>query len=99
MRHIGPLAHDFAAAFGVGEDDRHLTAIEAEGVAFAAIQGLNQKLEERSAALQAQLSARQAEVQALKQSFLELREALARMTQPPQVRGAIWDLTPGRGAA
>ena len=87
VRHIGPLAQDFAGAFGVGEDGRHITAIDTEGVALAAIQGLNQKLEERSAALQAHFSAREAELQALKQSVLEPRQALARMSQPPQVGG------------
>jgi hypothetical protein len=84
VRHIGPLAQDFAGAFGLGEADRHITAIDADGVAFAAIQGLNQKLEETNAALQAQLSARAADLQALKQSVLELSQALARLTQPPR---------------
>jgi hypothetical protein len=44
-RHIGPMAQDFARAFGVGEDNRHITGIDADGVALAAIQGLNEKLE------------------------------------------------------
>jgi hypothetical protein len=34
------LAQDFAAALGVGEDDRHIHALDAFGVAFAAIQAL-----------------------------------------------------------
>jgi len=33
IRHIGPMAQDFARAFGVGEDDRHITSIDADGVA------------------------------------------------------------------
>jgi hypothetical protein len=44
-RHIGPMAQDFAQAFAVGEDNRHITGIDADGVALAAIQGLNEKLE------------------------------------------------------
>ena len=40
VRHVGPMAQDFFAAFGVGEDDRHITAIDADGVALSAIQGL-----------------------------------------------------------
>ena len=43
--HIGPMAQDFHAAFGVGTDDRHIATVDADGVALAAIQGLNQKLE------------------------------------------------------
>lgn len=45
IRHIGPMAQDFAAAFGVGEDDRHITTSNADGVAFAAIQALYAKLQ------------------------------------------------------
>jgi hypothetical protein len=44
VRHIGPMAQDFAAAFGVGEDDRHITTVDEGGVALAAIQGLNRRL-------------------------------------------------------
>ncbi len=43
--HIGPVAQDFHAAFGVGADDKHIAALDANGVALAAIQGLNEKLE------------------------------------------------------
>jgi len=37
---MGPLAQDFFAAFGLGEDDKHITTIDADGVALAAIQAL-----------------------------------------------------------
>lgn len=46
-RHIGPMAQDFWEAFGVGTDDRHITSVDADGVALAAIQGLNKKVEEK----------------------------------------------------
>jgi hypothetical protein len=49
IRHLGPMAQDFYAAFQLGEDDKHITTIDADGVALAAIQGLNQKLEEQRA--------------------------------------------------
>jgi len=48
-RHIGPMAQDFFAAFGVGENDKTITNVDADGVALAAIQGLNQLLEEKDA--------------------------------------------------
>jgi uncharacterized coiled-coil protein SlyX len=63
IRHIGPMAQDFHAAFGVGEDEKHITTIDEEGVALAAIKGLNQKLDQKDAEIQqlqqtvAQLSA------------------------------------------
>jgi hypothetical protein len=48
-RHLGPMAQDFYAAFGVGPDDKHIATVDADGVALAAIQGLNQKVEEKDA--------------------------------------------------
>ena len=48
--HLGPMAQDFHAAFGLnGPDDKHIATVDEEGVALAAIQGLNQKLEETRA--------------------------------------------------
>jgi hypothetical protein len=46
IRHIGPMAQDFYEAFGVGEDDKHITTIDGMGVALAAIKGLCQENEE-----------------------------------------------------
>ena len=43
--HLGPMAQDFRAAFGLGADDKHIATIDEGGVALAAIQGLNAKLE------------------------------------------------------
>jgi len=53
IRHIGPMAQDFYAAFGVGEDDTHITTVDADGVALAAIQGLYQLSQEQAARIQA----------------------------------------------
>jgi hypothetical protein len=33
VRHIGPMAQDFYAAFEVGEDERHISTVGADGVA------------------------------------------------------------------
>src|SRR5690606_8134112 len=60
IRHIGPMAQDFYAAFGVGEDDTHITTIDADGVALAAIQALyaeNRSLEAQVGDLEARLAA------------------------------------------
>jgi hypothetical protein len=40
IRHIGPMAQDFRAAFGLGEDDKMIATVDEEGVALAAIQAL-----------------------------------------------------------
>ena len=51
VRHVGPMAQDFHAAYGLnGDDDRHLLSVDTNGVALAAIQGLNAKLERENAA-------------------------------------------------
>ncbi|MGA2246261.1 MAG: tail fiber domain-containing protein [Verrucomicrobiota bacterium] len=50
-RHIGPVAQDFSAAFNIGTDDKHIAPIDEGGVALAAIQGLNEKLQETQQAL------------------------------------------------
>ena len=42
VRHVGPTAQDFHAAFGVGEDEKHIAAVDADGVALA-IQGLSRR--------------------------------------------------------
>jgi trimeric autotransporter adhesin len=48
VTHLGPMAQDFYSAFAVGMDDKHISMVDADG-ALAAIQGLNQKLEEQRA--------------------------------------------------
>ncbi len=54
VRHIGPMAQDFVAAFGVGEDDKHICPVDAQGVAFAAIQGLYRIAREKEVQLENQ---------------------------------------------
>jgi trimeric autotransporter adhesin len=47
-RHIGPMAQDFFVAFQVGADNRHIASVDADGVALAAIQGINELLNEKA---------------------------------------------------
>jgi hypothetical protein len=53
---IGPMAQDFKAAFYPGRDDKGISTLEFDGVELAAIQGLNKKLEQQRAELQAKQS-------------------------------------------
>ena len=46
-RHIGPMAQDFFKAFNMGYDDKTIATVDADGVAFAAIKGLNELLREK----------------------------------------------------
>ena len=43
-RHMGPMAQDFAAAFGLGTDDKTINPLDANGVALAAIQALYEEV-------------------------------------------------------
>jgi hypothetical protein len=60
VRHVGPMAQDFYAAFGTGVDDRHITSIDEDGVALAAIKALQREigaLHGENARLQSRLAA------------------------------------------
>ncbi len=73
IRHLGPMAQDFKAAFGVGEDDRHISTTDADGVAFAAIQGLHEVVQEKEARI-AELENRLSAVEAKMQQLSRLLE-------------------------
>jgi hypothetical protein len=55
------MAQDFHAAFSVGEDERHISTVDADVVALAAIQALYRLVKERDA----QIAALEARVAAL----------------------------------
>jgi trimeric autotransporter adhesin len=63
VRHIGPTAQDFHAAFGLGADNTHLAPLDTSGVALAAIQGMYGVVQEKDAEIGA-LQASQAELRA-----------------------------------
>lgn len=46
-RHLGPMAEDFHAAFGLGSDPARLAPSDVAGVALVAVQQLAQQVEER----------------------------------------------------
>ncbi len=75
IRHIGPMAQDFHAAFAVGEDDKHITTIDAHGVALGAIQGLHELLKEKDA----QIAAQNGRIEAQKKEISELRARLEKV--------------------
>src|SRR5205085_4633059 len=53
-RHLGPVAEDFKAAFGLGSNDKTIATVDEEGVALAAIQGLKSELQDKDAQIAAQ---------------------------------------------
>jgi hypothetical protein len=72
-KHLGPMAQEFHAAFGLGSSDKHIASVDADGVALAAIQALNAivrekesriaELERRLAATEKAVAAQQSEAQ------------------------------------
>jgi hypothetical protein len=68
VSHLGPMAEDFYATFGLGVDGKHIDAIDADGVALAAIQALHQELQES----EARLSVQAAEIEELRARIADL---------------------------
>ena len=66
LRMLGPTAQDFDAAFGLANADKTIAGGNVDGVALAAIQGLNAKLE-------TMLAQRDAEIRALRDELRALR--------------------------
>ncbi len=51
--HVGPMAQDFHAAFGLGADDKHIAPADMAGLGLAAIQALKAEVAEKEARIRA----------------------------------------------
>jgi len=51
--HVGPMAQDFYAAFGLGADDKHIAPADMAGLGLAAIQALKADVAEKEARIRA----------------------------------------------
>jgi len=80
-RHIGPMAQDFYSTFNVGADDKHITTIDEGGVALAAIQGLNEKVEVGSEKSKSEIQKLEADNAELKQRNESLEKRLNALEQ------------------
>ncbi|MGA8026069.1 MAG: tail fiber domain-containing protein [Bryobacteraceae bacterium] len=69
-KHIGPMAQDFFAAFGLGDTDKYIAQGDAQGVALASIQGLYQVMQEK-------LQQKDEEIEALKTRLHALEDRLS----------------------
>jgi hypothetical protein len=72
IRHIGPTAQDFHAAFGLGEDPLRIGTLDADGVALAAVKALEARSRRQSD-----------EMDQLKAEVTRLRELLAALAGQP----------------
>lgn len=75
IRHMGPMAQDFHAAFGLGESELLINSIDIDGVNLAAVKALD----ERTTAQGARIQALEAANAALKNENAELRARLERI--------------------
>jgi hypothetical protein len=85
--HLGPMAQDFHAAFGLGADDKHLAPKDLASVALVGVKELHKRLAVREAEIvehAAKLAEREAELAALKQRLAALEE-MVRRTMAQQV--------------
>jgi len=80
-RHIGPVAQDFKQAFGLGSSDKSIATVDADGVALAAIQGLNDKVEARSQESGARVQKLEEENAALKQRLESIEQLLNKLVK------------------
>jgi hypothetical protein len=81
--HIGPMAQDFKGAFYPGRDDKSITTLEFDGVELAAIQGLNQKLEQSVKEKDGQIADLRRELAELRATVQKVSEQMEQLrTQP-----------------
>ena len=100
IRHMGPTAQDFYAAFGLGDSDKTIATVDADGVALAAIQGLyerNQALEAEVRTLQAENAALREQLEAQQQRMDNLEARLAALEQGRTPTRRLSEVLPGLG--
>jgi hypothetical protein len=94
-RHMGPMAQDFHAAFGLGTDDKTIAEMDRSGVALAAIQGLNSRVEQKAGEvsdLQKTVTGQAELIEAQQDRIAELEARLERLES---LLPAIQDLPQG----
>ena len=72
-KHVGPMAQDFHAAFGLdGEDDKHINLTDIAGVSLAAIKELSAEMKDKDAQLRlkdAQIAFLEAQLKSIEETF------------------------------
>lgn len=86
LRHIGPMAQDFHAAFALnGKDDTHINLSDANGISLAAIQELNKRVKEKDQ----RIAALEAQVKKMNDTFsARLAKLETSLTPDPQIMTA-----------
>ncbi len=82
VRHLGPTAQDFRAAFGLGSDDASIGTVDADGVALLGTQALEvrtRKLRDENEHLRSELAALRNKLESLLQKQGEQDARLERL--------------------
>ena len=80
VRHMGPMAQDFSAAFRLGDSDTKIATIDPDGVALAGVQALDQRTtlqQQRIEQLENALKAKDDALAAIGQRLQQLEKLLA----------------------
>ncbi|HEY0375414.1 MAG TPA: tail fiber domain-containing protein [Pyrinomonadaceae bacterium] len=81
VRHMGPMAQDFRAAFNLGTDDKTISTVDTAGVTMAAVQGLYRLAQEKDRQIEQltnEAKTLRSELDDLRARMLQLEEALKR---------------------
>jgi hypothetical protein len=102
IHHLGPMAQDFHAAFGLGEAETTISSVDADGVALAAIQGMYIVVQTQSGeitTLRATVAGQQAQIDTLtaaqagtdaRLAALEAGAASSQLPVQPLAPLALW---------
>jgi len=77
-RHVGPMAQDFHAAFGLGSDERHIAPLDAASVALVAIQEIVRSKDAEIAKRDNQIAELERRLSAMEQRIGNLAQSIAK---------------------
>lgn len=90
--HMGPTAQDFQAAFGLGDSDKRITTVDAQGVSLAAAQALYHELQRQDDMMRSQeadlatLERRLADLDSIDERLSAIRSAVLQLMRHHSVR-------------
>ena len=91
-RHIGPMAQDFYAAFGLGGTKKGIASLDTSGVALAAIRALidrNEALSEQNASQSEQIKALEMRLDRLENQQAGVKAVIVKMLENQQADGVL----------
>jgi hypothetical protein len=91
-RHIGPMAQDFYAAFGLGNTNKGIATLDTSGVALAAIRALineNTTLSEQNASQSEQIETLERRLKLLENQQAEMQAVMAKVLENQQAKSVL----------